>query len=69
MDIEEHDMKPLYADAAIKLFPPVVRDEIWSDHKFVLSLGLSTDAMLSLVEVGCGIQEVSFLRVNSWASQ
>lgn len=37
MDIEEYDMKPLYADAAIKLFPPVVRDEIWSDHKFVLS--------------------------------
>ncbi len=52
MDIEEHELKPLYADAAIKLFPPLIRDEIWSDHKFVLSLGLSTDAMLSLGGVG-----------------
>ena len=60
MDIEEHDMKPLYADAAIKLFPPVVRDEIWSDHKFVLSLGLSTDAMLSLVEVGVAFKRSVF---------
>lgn len=50
MSIEEDKLKSLYADVAIKLFPPLLRDEIWSDSEFVSSLELSTDAMLSLRE-------------------